>query len=57
MKSMALTQEYQLVVLQPGRLDLQGGTALEKHLVTLIPQPHDLCVIDLTQVDLWIVQG
>jgi anti-anti-sigma factor len=49
---MALTQEYQLVVLQPqGRLDLQGGTALEKHLVSLIPQPHDLCVIDLTQVD------
>jgi len=34
-----------------GTLRLAGGTALEKHLVTLIPQPHDLCVIDLTQVD------
>jgi anti-anti-sigma factor len=49
---MALTQEYQLIVLQPqGHLDLQGGKALEKHLVSLVPQPHDLCVIDLTQVD------
>lgn len=47
-----VTQEYQLIVLQPqGRLDLQGGKALEKHLVSLIPQRHDLCVIDLTQVD------
>ena len=47
-----VTQEYQLIVLQPqGRLDLQGGKALEKHLVSLVPQPHDLCVIDLAQVD------
>ena len=45
-------EEDRLVVLQPqGRLDLQGGAALEKHLVSLVPQPHDLCVIDLTQVD------
>ena len=51
-KFMALPQEYRLVVLQPqGRLDLQGGTALEKHLLSLVPQPHALCVIDLTQVD------
>ena len=49
---MALPQEYRLVVLQPqGRLDLQGGTALEKHLLSLVPQPQALCVIDLTQVD------
>lgn len=47
-----ITQEYQLIVLQPqGCLDLQGGKALENHLVSLVPQPHDLCVIDLTQVD------
>ena len=49
---MALTQGYQLIVLQPqGRLDLQGGKALENQLVGLVPQPHDLWVIDLAQVD------
>ena len=47
-----IAEEYQLIVLQPhGRLDSEGGKALEKHLVSLVPQPHDLCVIDPTQVD------
>lgn len=51
-KIMALTQECQLIVLQPqGRLDLQGGMALEKQLAGLVPQRHDLWVIDLAQVD------
>ena len=49
---MALTQECQLIVLQPqGRLDLQGGSALEQQLAALVPQRHDLWVIDLAQVD------
>ena len=52
MKIMGLTQERQLIVLQPqGRLDLQGGSALEQQLVELVPQRHDLWVIDLAQVD------
>lgn len=52
MKIMALKQECRLIVLQPqGGLDFQGGKALEKHLINLAPQSHDLCVIDLTQVD------
>ena len=45
-------QQRQLIVLKPqGRLDLQGGKTLEKQLATLVPQPHDLWVIDLAQVD------
>ena len=47
-----LTQELQLIVLQPqGRLDLQSGKVLEKQMASLIPQPHDLWVFDLAQVD------
>lgn len=49
---MAITQECQLIVLQPqGSLDLQGSKALEKHLASLIPQRQDLWVIDLAQVN------
>ena len=52
MKIMALTQECQLIVLQPqGRLDLQGSRTLEKHLAGIVPQLHALWVIDLAQVD------
>ena len=52
MKLMALTQECQLIALQPqGRLDLQGSKTLEKHLAGIIPQIHALWVIDLAQVD------
>lgn len=51
-KIMSLTPEFQMILLQPqGRLDLQGGMALETQLAGLIPQPHDLWVIDLAQVD------
>lgn len=49
---MTVTQGCQLIVLQPqGRLDLQGGKALGQKLSSLIPQRHDLWVIDLANVD------
>lgn len=49
---MALTQGYQLIVLQPeGRLDLQGGKVLGQQLAGLIPQRHDLWVIELAKVN------
>lgn len=52
MKTTAHTQGYQLIVLQPqGRLDLQRCTTLEKQLASLVPQSHDLLVIDLASVD------
>lgn len=51
-KIMPLTQEFQLILLQPqGRLDLQGGKAVEKQVVGLVPQPHDLWVFDFAQVN------
>lgn len=41
-----------MILLQPqGHLDLQGGKALEKQLAGLVPQPQNLWVIDLAQVD------
>ena len=47
-----VTQEFQLIVLQPqGRLDLQTCKTLEKQLDSLVPQPHNLWVIDLAQID------
>jgi len=51
-KSMALTQGYRMIVLQPqGRLDLQGGEVLGQQLSSLVPQRQDLWVIDLAKVD------
>jgi len=51
-KIMALTPGLQLIVLQPqGRLDLQNGKVLEQQMAGLVPQPHDLWVLDLAQVD------
>lgn len=41
-----------MILLQPqGRLDLQGGKVLETQMACLVPQPHDLWVLDLAQVD------
>jgi anti-anti-sigma factor len=41
-----------MIVLQPqGRLDLQGGGVLLEQLAGLGPQPHDLWVLDLAQID------
>ena len=49
---MKSTQGYQVIVLQPqGRLDLQGGRILREQLAGLVPQPQNLWVIDLAQVD------
>lgn len=47
-----ITQVCQLILLQPqGSLDLQGGRVLREQLACLVPQPQDLWVIDLAQVD------
>lgn len=49
---MSSTQGYQMIVLQPqGRLDLQEGKVLREQLASIVPQPQDLWVIDLVQVD------
>ncbi|KAB8331477.1 STAS domain-containing protein [Scytonema tolypothrichoides VB-61278] len=49
---MTLTQECQLIVLQPqGRLDCQHGKVLKEQLSSLVPKSHHLWVIDLAQVD------
>lgn len=51
-KLMMLTQECQLIVLQPqGCLNLQNGKTLEKQLASLIPQRQALWVIDFAKVD------
>ena len=49
---MTLTQEYQLILLQPqGRLDLEGSRVLREQLACLVAQPQDLWVLDLASVD------
>ena len=49
---MAHPQEYQLIVLQPqGCLVFQRCTSLEKQMISSVPQPNKLLVIDLAQVD------
>jgi anti-anti-sigma factor len=49
---MPLTRECQLVILQPqGNLDLEHSQAFKEQLASLILQPNDLWVIDLTHVD------
>lgn len=51
-KIMSTTQLVQLIVIQPqGRLGLQVGMVLEERLANLVPQPQNICVIDLNQVD------
>lgn len=51
-KLMNLTQEYQLVVLQPqGCLDSDNSKTFREQLASLVPQPHQLWVIDLSKVD------
>lgn len=55
---MTYTQGYQMIVLQPqGCLDLQNGTLLKQQLNSLVPQPRDLWVIDLAQVDFMDCSG
>ncbi|MBW4664559.1 MAG: STAS domain-containing protein [Chroococcus sp. CMT-3BRIN-NPC107] len=46
------THLYQLIVVQPqGRLDLQGGKALEQQLTSLVTNSQTLLIVDLEQVD------
>ncbi len=49
---MAISQELQVVLFKPqGSIDLEGGKALSEQMVEIIPQPHQLWVIDLVDVD------
>lgn len=49
---MTVTQEYQLILVQPqGRLDLQGGKALEKQLINLLANAQTLLSVDLVHID------
>ena len=49
---MTVTREYQSILVQPqGRLDLQGGKALEKQLINLVANAQALLSVDLAHVD------
>jgi anti-anti-sigma factor len=51
-KFMTLKQKAQVVLFKPqGSIDLQGGIALSHEMAKVIPQPHQLWVIDLAAVD------
>lgn len=46
------TPEYQLILFKPeGRIDLQGGITLSEQMAEVKPQPEQLWVIDLANVD------
>lgn len=45
-------QKVQVVLFKPqGSIDLEGGMALSNEMATVIPQPDQLWIIDLAQVD------
>jgi anti-sigma B factor antagonist len=49
---MTLTQEHQMILFKPlGKIDLEGGNALSEEMAEVDPQPHQLWVIDLAQVN------
>lgn len=49
---MTLTPESQLVLFKPeGRVDLEGGRVLSEQMTQILPQSHQLWVIDLVKVD------
>ncbi|TAF05888.1 MAG: anti-sigma factor antagonist [Nostocales cyanobacterium] len=49
---MTLTQEHQVILFKPeGRIDLQVGTVLSEQMAGLTPQPDQLWVIDLAEVE------
>ncbi|WP_017319395.1 STAS domain-containing protein [Mastigocladopsis repens] len=49
---MTITSECQVVLFKPeGRIDLQGGMALNERMAAVVPQRNQLWVIDLTKVD------
>ena len=49
---MTISQASQVVLFKPqGSIDLQGGMALSEHMAEVAPQPDQLWVIDLADVD------
>ncbi|WP_193198145.1 STAS domain-containing protein [Nostoc sp. MG11] len=49
---MTLTQELQVILFKPQQsIDLQGGMALSEQMARVVPQPDQLWVIDLAEVD------
>lgn len=51
-KSMTLTQEPQVIFFKPqGSIDLHGGMVLSEQMSKAKPQPHQLWVIDLSEVE------
>ncbi|BAY31980.1 hypothetical protein NIES2107_38660 [Nostoc carneum NIES-2107] len=49
---MTLKQKLQVVLFKPqGSIDLEAGIALSNEMVQVVPQPHQLWVIDLAAVD------
>ncbi len=49
---MTLTQELQVILFKPqGSIDLQGGKALSEQMAAVVPQAHQLWVIDLIKVN------
>lgn len=49
---MTISQASQVVLFKPqGSIDLQGGMALSEHMAEIAPQPDQLWVIDLAEVD------
>ncbi|MEH2460763.1 STAS domain-containing protein [Nostoc sp.] len=49
---MTLTQEFQVILFKPqGSIDLQGGKVLSEQMAGVVPQAHQLWVIDLTEVN------
>ncbi|MBE9209951.1 STAS domain-containing protein [Nostoc sp. LEGE 06077] len=49
---MTIAQKLQVVLFKPqGSIDLQGGMALSQSMAEVVPQPDQLWVIDLAEVD------
>jgi len=52
LKFMTLTQELQVILFKPqASIDLEGGMALSKQMAEVVPQAHQLWVIDLAEVN------
>lgn len=51
-KFMTLTKELQVILFKPqASIDLQGGMALSEQMAGIVPQPNQLWVIDLAEVN------
>ncbi|MCW5317502.1 anti-sigma factor antagonist [Nostoc sp. KVJ3] len=49
---MTLTQEFQVILFKPQTsIDLEGGMALSEQMAGVVPQSHQLWVIDLAEVN------